>query len=132
VIHKRFDQIGKSDIESLIANRDPQGRTIEYKQSLPAGTDAAKKEFLADVSSFANAVGGDIVFGVQALRDGKGQPTGVPREALGLVGVNADAEIRRMEQMVQNGIAPRSVGIHTKAIEGFPDGHVLLMRIPQS
>jgi predicted HTH transcriptional regulator len=59
-----FDRIDKTHIESLVTNEVPEGRTIEYKQALPGGNDVAKKEFLADVSSFANASGGDLLYGV--------------------------------------------------------------------
>lgn len=37
---------------------------LDYKRDLPGDKDAEKKEFLADVTSFANAGGGDIVFGI--------------------------------------------------------------------
>ena len=35
-----------------------------YKQKFPTNSDVDRKEFLADISSFANASGGDLVFGI--------------------------------------------------------------------
>ena len=69
MIEKPFDQLVKDDIDGLVTNQVKEGRTTEYKQELPSGRDADKKEFLADVSSFANAAGGDLVYGVVEKRD---------------------------------------------------------------
>ena len=55
MIQKAFAGIDKDDIDSLVTNQVKEGRTIEYKATLPGVKDAEKKEFLADVSSFANA-----------------------------------------------------------------------------
>jgi hypothetical protein len=56
--NKAFDQIGKDEIDSLVENEVREGKTLEYKEKLAGSTDSEKKEFLADVSSFANAAGG--------------------------------------------------------------------------
>ncbi len=63
MISREFDTITKEDIEALVTDAVPEDRTIEYKQQLPGGTDEDKREFLADVSSFANAAGGDVLYG---------------------------------------------------------------------
>lgn len=129
---KPVAKITCEDIEALVANEVSEGRTLEYKQSLPGGNDDARKEFLADVSSFANAVGGHILFGVTEQRDSDGHPTGIPEVATGLGGVNADKEILRLDQMVRSGIEPRMSGFRLRAIPGFKDGPVLLAHIPRS
>jgi hypothetical protein len=124
MIHKPVDAIQKHDIEALVTGGVAEGRTIEYKLTLPAGTDDAKKEFLADVSSFANASGGDLVFGVAATN-------GIPQNVPGLPGINSDAEKLRLEEIIRTGIEPRIVGLRIVHIDGF-SGPVLLVRIPQS
>ena len=55
------DQINESHLCALIENAVAERRTVEYKRELPERHDEAKKEFLADVSPFANANGGDLV-----------------------------------------------------------------------
>jgi len=81
--HKRLDAIDEPDIDTLIANQDGEAKTIEYKEKLPnfsvapPGRNEVLKEFLADVSSFANAAGGDLLYGVKAVK-------GVPVEVTGL------------------------------------------------
>lgn len=125
MISKQFDDITKDDIDALLANSVPEGRTIEYKLTLPGNTDSDKKEFLADVSSFANAAGGDLLYGLDAQ---KGIPTAIPGLDIG----GADAEIQRLDSMMQAGIEPRIPGVRIKAVDEFPQGPVLLVRIPQS
>ena len=71
------DAISANDIVSLVANQTPERKTLEFKEKLPEGTDKAKKEFLADVCSFANAEGGYIVYGIRERRAADGQPTGI-------------------------------------------------------
>jgi hypothetical protein len=132
MIPKEFDTITKADIEALVANAVAEGRTIEYKRQLPGGTDDEKKEFLADVSSFANAGGGDIIFGVIEKRDGDNKPTNLPEKAEGLAGINAGAEIIRLDAIIQSGMEPRIPGCRIRSIDGFASGSVLVIRIPKS
>jgi hypothetical protein len=132
MIQKAIAGIDKDDIDSIVTNQVKEGRTIEYKATLPGVKDAEKKEFLADVSSFANAAGGDLLYGVVEKRDEKNEPTGIPERIAGLPGLNADVEIRRLESMIQAGIGPRIAGVHLRTVDGFPDGPVLLIRVPKS
>ena len=65
---KPLDQIDEDDLRALIGAAS-EGLTLEFKQDSPAlGTDGEKREFLADVTSFANAAGGDIVYGIKAAQ----------------------------------------------------------------
>ena len=131
MINKTLDLIGKDDVAALVADEIGENRTLDYKEQLPGNTDADKSEFLEDVSSFANAAGGDILFGVREKRD-NGKPTGIPEAALGLRGLNADAEVLRLENIIRDGIAPRIQVAKFKVIPGFPDGSALLLRIEKS
>jgi hypothetical protein len=126
-----FDAIDKGRIEALVANEARENLTLEYKETLPGSGRDDKKEFLADISAFANASGGDIVYGVREKREG-GRATGIPDKAVGLANINADAEIRRLESLIIVGIEPRISGIRIKAIDGFESGSVILLRIPKS
>ena len=132
MIHKEFDRIGKEDLENLIENEVAEDKTIEYKLELPGTSDGAKKEFLADISSFANAIGGDIIYGVREKLDENGRNTGLPEEITGLSGINPDEVIRRLENSIRDGIAPRINGARLKTIEGFRDGPVIVIRVPNS
>jgi len=50
-----FDSINEALLQSLVDNSVSEKKTIEYKQSLPSNSYEDIKEFLADVSAFANA-----------------------------------------------------------------------------
>ena len=65
MIAPTLNQIDESAIEALKTNTVSESKTLEYKSQLPGGTDAEKKEFLADISAFANTREGDFVFGVE-------------------------------------------------------------------
>ena len=98
--------VDKAAIDALVTNGVSESRTLEYKEIISASTDADKREFLADVSSFANASSGDIVFGIIKYGDANNKPTGVPASADGLGGVT-DPEILRLETIIRDGIEPR-------------------------
>ncbi len=130
MIPKALDLLSNDDIYALMTNQVKEGRGIEYKETLPGGKDADRKEFLGDVSSFGNAAGGDLLFGVVEKREG-GKTTGLPETIPGLGGINADQEIRRLDSMIQSGIAPRISGIRIRQVDGFAAGPVILVRIPR-
>lgn len=133
MLNKPLDQITKADIESLVENEVGEGKNIDYKLELPGRSDGDKKDFLADVTSFANSGGGDIIFGLRERVDGEGKNTGIPDEAVGLPDVNLDQETLRLESSIREGIAHRIPGIQPlKEIVGFPSGSVFILRIPKS
>jgi len=131
MINKRFDQINKKDIEELISIKEPESLNLDYKQELPGGKDDDKKEFLADVTSFANSAGGDLIYGISEERDDEGKPTGIPGRAVGLK-INADEEIKKLESLIRDGIEPRIMSYYIKPIEGFSEGSVIILRIAKS
>ena len=125
---KNIEQITKEDLQALIDNSVVERKTLEYKQALPSNSDSGKKEFLADVSSFANASGGDIIFGM--VEDKK---TGAPKSLDGLSIENPDQEILKLDNIIRTGIQPRlpSVTISppiTLANQRF----ALVIRVPKS
>lgn len=132
MINKSIESITKSDIESLILNQVAESRTLEYKEKLPGNSDEDKREFLKDVSAFANTSGGDILYGVSEQRDSNGKTTGLPDQAKGLSGINADEQKRRLDSILQDGLDPRIPGIRIEAIDGFTDGFIIIIRVPKS
>src|SRR2546423_1029601 len=131
MINVALSQIDKSVIESLIANEVRESRSLDYKQALPGDKRDAKKEFLYDVSSFANAAGGDLIYGITERRE-DGRPTGIPEGVFGLGNLNVDAEILRLSNLIRDGIEPRIAGIQFHVVSGFEAGAVLVLRIPKS
>jgi predicted HTH transcriptional regulator len=62
-------QIDEALLESLRADHVREGRQLDYKETLPGARDDDKREFLSDVTSFANAAGGDIIYGLRERRE---------------------------------------------------------------
>jgi predicted HTH transcriptional regulator len=79
----------EADLQRLIDDGVPEGREIDYKLDLTVGTDEQKKEFLADVSSFANTVGGTLYIGIR-------EENLLPVELVGLSVADQDLEIQRI------------------------------------
>lgn len=127
-----LDGVSASDIAALISGKVPEGRTIEYKRELPPGGNDARKEFLADVTSFANGAGGAIIYGVSEERDGNGKSTGVPEAVVGLPNANLDAEKLRLEQWLRTGVAPRLPSYALTEVEVEPGLTVLVVSLKQS
>lgn len=118
-------EIGEAHLRALVERKAAELRVIEYKRELPGSTNDEKKEFLADVSSFANANGGDIIYGITEVG---GLPTGVP----GFETDNVDAEILRLESMVRDSVTPRVPGIASQPVPLADGRHAIVLRVPKS
>lgn len=127
MIAKRIDEIREGDLQSLVDNSVLERKTIEYKQSLPSESDSDKKEFLADVSSFANASGGDLIYGIVQEKD-----TGFPKQLVGLDIENVDHQILRLESMIRDGIEPRIPSVNTWPISLSSSKVALIIRVARS
>jgi hypothetical protein len=122
---KPLDQIRGSDLQSLVDNQVSERKHLEYKRSLPANSDSDKKEFLADVTSLANAAGGDLIYGVK-------EKDGVAVEVCGLSNINRDDEKQRLENMIRDGVEPRIPGLGIQDVELEKQGFAIIIRIPRS
>lgn len=120
-----IDLLEEKDLQALVNNQVPESKTIDYKESLPGNSDSDRKEFLADVSSFANASGGYLIYGMK-------ENNGIASEVCGLESINADAEIRRLESIIRDGIKPRIPGVSLRAIHLGNSRDVIIIHIPMS
>lgn len=125
MIGKPIDNIEEEDLQSLVDSKVVERKTLEYKRVLPGDSKNDKKEFLADVSSFANASGGDIVYGMTAQ-------AGVPTSLDGLSVSDTDGDILRLESMARDSIRPRIPGIQMQPISLSNSNIAIVMRIPKS
>jgi hypothetical protein len=114
----------EEDLERLRENEVAEGISIDYKVSLYGPAPSDGKEFLKDVSSFANTSGGQIVIGISETG---GLPTAVPG-----VAANLDAEIRRYENLLRDLMEPRILGIRMVPIRLQNGKQALVIRIPKS
>lgn len=116
----------------LIEDKTIEDRTLEFKETLPGAGEDAKREFVADVSSFANASGGDIIFGIADGRDPNGRATGVASRIASLRSSNISADVLRLDNVLQSGVEPRIMGIQNRLLESLSGDRVLLIRVPKS
>lgn len=98
MLAKPLAALTAADIQALVGLSE--SRTLEFKRELVGGRDEDKREFLADVSSLANAQGGDLVFGIA---ESKGVATAAP----GVDSADPDAEMQRLEGIIRDGLEPR-------------------------
>jgi hypothetical protein len=117
-----LNRLQLEDLQALVVEQAREGRSLELKQ-LVEGDDGAKREFLADVSSLANASGGDLVIGVR-------EEDGIATELVGIP--RADAETLRLENILRDGLQPRLPGVQTRIIDHDQERAVLVMRVPRS
>ncbi len=125
LLGKLFQNITADDLTNLITNQVSERKVIDYKVALPGNSDDHKREFLADVSSFANASGGIILYGVEEV---EGIATNLP----GVSPDDKDAEILRLENILRDGLQPRIAGIETKYLQLDNGNYAFLINIPTS
>lgn len=114
-----------NDINNLIDSKIPENLYIDYKSEISISKDADKKEFLADISAFANTYGGTIFVGIKEQK-------GVPVEIIGIKTDNIDNLIQTIEQLIVNCIQPRIIGYKIDIIKLKDLNYLIVIKIPQS
>jgi hypothetical protein len=118
-----FDALSSAHLKALVESGLTERRTVEYKRELPGLGDDARREFLAQVTSFANSGGGDLLYGIRA-------EAGVPKEIVPIT-LEPDATRLQWESVIRDGVQPRIPGVRVREIP-VGKGYVLLFRIPRS
>lgn len=129
IINKKIEDITEYDLQSLIDNNVSEGKTLDYKRELPKKIPEGNIEFLKDVTAFANASGGVLIYGIAEDRD-----TRMPGELIGLDDKNIDAEKTRLHSILRTGVAPRILNVTMRDIpltKGKGD-RALLIVVPRS
>ena len=119
-----LDQITEADLQRLIAAGAAESLYIDYKQQTYGNSENDHVEFLADVSSFANTAGGDVVIGIA-------EANGIPQSFMPFAG-DVDREQRRLEDIARTGLEPRLRNLRVRAVPIAADGCVLIVRAPRS
>ena len=130
MLHLRdVNALTEVDVQRFVDDAVPEGRDLDYKEHLPKDTEDDRREFRFDVSSFANAGGGLIVFGIKEKKGPDG-PTGIPEKLVPL-STNPDKETLRLEQILRAHVDPRIPGVQVRFIQ-INSGHICVVRIPKS
>src|ERR1051325_1516703 len=125
LFEKALKDIAEADLQQLVALAVPEGKALEYKLALPKADPTDKKEFLADVTSIANASGGLLLFGVR-------EDKGIAVEICGLKIGDPDQELLRLNNMLQSGVEPRVPAVEMQSISLANGNSVIGIRVPRS
>ncbi|WP_127900550.1 helix-turn-helix domain-containing protein [Solirhodobacter olei] len=124
LLGKNFDEIDSATIQALVGAGATESVHLEFKRDPYGSADSDKKEFLKDVSAFANALGGHLLIGVDEV-------DGAASAVTPIVGIDVDKELLRLESVVRTGIEPAIVGVRMKRIQAGV-GDVIVIQIPRS
>ena len=103
-----LERISPSDLQRLIDTGAVESVYIDYKAATYGATSEHHREFLADISSFANTAGGDLVIG---MTEANGIPNGFnPFPAY------PETELRRLDDMARSGLQPRMARTNERPI----------------
>lgn len=127
MINKKIEEITEYDLQALIDNKVLESKTIEYKREPPNNSDSDKKEFLTDITSFANSSGGDLIFGIE-----QDNQTGEPKSINGIEVENVDKEKTRLDNIIRSGVEPRILSVAIQPIPLSNSKFVILIRILKS
>lgn len=126
MIHRKLEMITEADLQALVDDQERESRDLEYKRETPD-----KRKLLKAVAAFANTVGGDLILGIQCP-DGADSDAAVPEEVIGLESSDADAEARRIEQMLRSSLDPALDSVRVAAVPLENGRTVLIVRVFQS
>lgn len=121
----KFDSIDQSDFQALIDAETSEGRDLEYKQEFPGKGDSDKIPFLAQISAFANTVGGRLIIGMEAEK-------GIAKSCGGIDVENPDQSRLALEQMIRTGLAPVVVGVRIKYFKLENAKYMIVIEVPKS
>ena len=100
IIEKSLKDITLDDIQQLVDDSVQEGKKIEYKEFLDLDKDDHKEALLGEVTSFANARGGDLIIGVP-------DDQGTPRHVGGIPIQDLDSTIERWSNTIRRGADPK-------------------------
>ena len=120
-----LSEITREHFERMIRDGIPESRELDYKQARPLGNEAGKKEFLKDITAFANTIGGHMVIG---LAEDGGVPTGIVE----ITDTTADDEKLRLKNLIRDGVQPGLLGVEMHEVALDDGGFGLVIRVPRS
>lgn len=125
----KVEEITKATLQALVTDALRERKTVEYKRDAwDLKSDKGKREFLADVVSFANASGGDILVGVEVDEVHKD----LPKAIVGIEVADEDAMKLQLQQIVRTGLDPRLPHFELRLVSIDGGRVVLVVRVGRS
>jgi len=126
MFQKKLEELSIKDINNLVTiRRERENLYLEYKSNL-SNSNRDKKEFLKDVSGFANAGGGFLLIGIE---ENNGVPTNI-------CGTDGEVGSQKIDEWINNVLISNldpKIFYELKIITGLKNDKVLIIiHIPES
>ena len=124
---QQFTSLTEDSLRDFLTLSIPEGLYLDYKAALSGTSDKeAKREFLKDVTAFANAAGGQLFLGVK-------EPVENQSVDVQLVGVENGASLAQdLERLASSSIDPRIPGLRIVAVSLRSGKSCVAVHIPPS
>lgn len=119
-----LENLNDSELREIIIGKE-EGRFLDFKSNINLDTPEEKREFLADVSSFANSMGGDLLIGVK-------EENGVATDVLGIELENPDKFKQKIENLIRDCIKPNLPSFQFKVIHLYSGNYLVLISLNES
>lgn len=125
IIDKSLESITREDIE-LLTRHEKESTFHDFKSTIDFSSDYLKAEFIADIVSFSNTYGGDLIIGVKENTDRKFDICGfVFKEGI-------DSFQRCINDLCMALVDPPLSGVRCRTIEISSDISVIIVRCQRS
>jgi len=122
---KTFDDISLADLQALVDARIPEGRRLEFKRDHYGRNDEARREFAADISAMANALGGYLLVGIDDVN-------GIATRVVGVKAEDSDQLVRAIAEAIRTSTEPPILGTRVRWIETEIARGVLVIQVDRS
>lgn len=113
------------DLNSLIENQISESKEIDYKEQLILTSPTDKIKFLQNLTSFSNAIGGSLIYGIK-------EKDGNPLEITGIEINNNDNLKLQIDNIIQDLTSPRVTNYNLNFIPISETKQVLVIDIHKS
>jgi predicted HTH transcriptional regulator len=121
------NNLDEASLTAFIERKLPEGRHLDYKAALSGnGWDNQAREFLKDVTAFANAGGGHLLIGVK-------EPDEKLSASEQMIGLDDGFNVAsKLENLSTSSIDPRISGLLIRPIEFNGKNSIIVVRVPPS
>lgn len=125
MINKSLKDISKTDLDWLIENKFSEDKTTEFKSELSLN-DNGKNKILREIVGFANADGGDLIFGIH-------EENGVAFKIVPVIKRSEFDSMRlKLNDYLLRFVSPRINGLDIQEIDLGNDDLALVIRVRSS